>query len=156
MRTEGTAIANNSVKVRLVRRDQGIPAGWYRRVLRDILLRSGLSGVEVSLLITGDAGIRCLNRVYRGQDRSTNCLSFPQGGPGRSRRAVTPRLLGDIVVSVSTARREARGLGITVRTRIVFLLAHSLAHLMGYDHSTERETRTMARVEARLMKGVGG
>ena len=97
------------------------------------------SVAEVSVLFCGDQRMRALNRRYRGKDRSTDVLAFPAGsGP----------LLGDIVVSVPYARRQARRRGEAVSREVDRLLVHGFLHLLGYDHETDRGE--MDALEARL------
>lgn len=132
------------------------PAGAYAaRVLRagaTELLRSARAAGELSVLVTGDAQIRVLNREYRRKDRPTDVLSFPQAdgeGPGRA------ALLGDVVISLDTARRQAREAGRPLNEELVRLLGHGLLHLLGYDHETPDDARRMAAAERRLLGGVG-
>ena len=96
---------------------------------------------EVSVLLCGDAMIRVLNLEHRGLDKPTDVLAFamqqaPLGG-GR------PEILGDIVISVETARRQAGALKRSLLTETTTLLAHGLLHLLGYDHQTPAEARRM-------------
>lgn len=97
------------------------------------------SGAEVSVLFCGDRRMRGLNRRYRGKDRSTDVLAFP-AGPGP--------LLGDIVVSVPYARRQARRRGEPSSREVDRLVVHGFLHLLGYDHETDRGE--MDALEARL------
>ncbi len=102
----------------------------------------GLEHYELSLLLVSDSGIRRLNREFRGKDRATDVLSFPQlepaGEPKRGRSAVRsdapPLALGDIVISIDTARGQARELGENISGRVRTLLIHGMLHLLGYDH----------------------
>lgn len=89
--------------------------------------------------------MRTLNRRYRGKDRPTDVLSFPMR-EGRFSR-VRKELLGDIVICVPAAARQARSAGGTLREEIDRLLVHGLLHLLGYDH--ERGGREARRMEAR-------
>lgn len=82
----------------------------------------------VSVLLCGDARMRRLNREWRRKDRSTDVLSFPSGLPGS---------LGDVVVSVPYASRQARARGHARDREIRILLAHGVLHLLGYDHETD-------------------
>lgn len=85
----------------------------------------GLHKREVSLLLTDDEGIRELNNLYLQRDRPTNVISFPMNeGP----------LLGDIVISVETAARDAEEGDLPLLDEIAFLFIHGLLHLVGYDH----------------------
>ena len=112
-----------------------------RRVLRSAADALGVSG-EVALVLTGDRAMRSLNARYRGQDRPTDVLSFP-GEPGREG-------LGDIVVSVQTAERNARRLGRTLLQELDVLALHGFLHVLGYDHETD--DGTMERLERRLRR----
>lgn len=105
---------------------------------------------ELSVSIVGDRAMRCLNREYRGADRPTNVLSFSMGEGDFA--GVNPNLLGDVVISVDTALREAEEEGITLGERIAFLLLHGILHVMGYDHerSGDAEARRMEREQRKL------
>lgn len=83
-------------------------------------------------MITDDAQVRDLNREYRGKDAPTNVLSFPmQEGEFSD---ITPGLLGDVVISLDTARDEALSAGISTDERVSQLLIHGILHLIGFDH----------------------
>jgi len=125
------------------------------RRLRNLALRilSALGSTddcELSVSIVGDRAMRRLNREYRGMDRPTNVLSFSMGEGDFA--GVNPHLLGDVVISVDTAMREAEEEGITLDERIGFLLLHGILHVMGYDHerSGEAEARRMDREQRKL------
>lgn len=93
---------------------------------------------EVSLRLVGDAQIHALNRSYRRKDRPTDVLAFAQrGGPAA---ALHPGLLGDIVISVDTARRQARR---GLYAELLHLASHGLCHLLGYDHRDDAEEEAM-------------
>jgi probable rRNA maturation factor len=93
---------------------------------------------EVALRLTSDATIRELNRDYRGKDKATDVLAFAQReGPGAE---LNPDLLGDIVISVDTARKQAkRGL----HAELLHLASHGLCHLLGYDHQNDEDEAEM-------------
>lgn len=93
---------------------------------------------EVSLRLTTDPAIRALNRDYRGKNKPTDVLAFAhREGPAA---ALHPELLGDLVISVDTARRQAkRGLF----AELLHLASHGLCHLLGYDHRDDDEERVM-------------
>jgi len=106
--------------------------------------------LDAAFRLTTDAVIHELNRGYRGKDKPTDVLAFAQrdGPPG----AADATVLGDVVISVETARRQARkrgphGLFVEVR----FLASHGLCHLLGYDHNDDAEEAEMnARMAALL------
>ena len=101
----------------------------------------GLSDAELSVLLCDDTVIRRLNRTYRGKDRVTDVLSFSmaEGEP-----VIGPvLLLGDIVISLPTAARQAKTKGKKVIDEVIMLLAHGLLHLLGFDHRDRLERRGM-------------
>jgi probable rRNA maturation factor len=110
----------------------------------------GRDDLEVALRLTDDATIHALNRGYRKKDKPTDVLAFAQreGQAG----ALHPTLLGDVVISLPTARRQAKRRGAAgLYEEVRFLAAHGLCHLLGYDHRTDAEERTMnARMAALL------
>jgi probable rRNA maturation factor len=105
----------------------------------------GVSG-EVSLVLTGDRPVRRLNARYRRKDKPTDVLSFP--GPGGDAG------LGDIVISVETAEKNARSLGRTLPQELDVLALHGFLHVLGYDH--ESDDGTMDRLERRLRRRLLG
>jgi len=124
---------------------------------RAMLAELELDASELSILLTSDEGIQRLNREHRGKDRPTDVLSFPQN---EFRRPLVPRrghdlaVLGDVIVSLDTAARQARGRRRPLLDEIRFLLAHGLLHLLGYDHATPGEKKVMtARTRALVRAG---
>ena len=110
-----------------------------------------LSNAELSVSLVRDPAIRKLKREYFGIDAVTDVLSFPAGdfpGPG-------PRPLGDIVISLDTARRQAKALRTTLDRELALYLAHGLLHLLGHDHQTAADARKMERLERRLLGHAG-
>lgn len=111
--------------------------GFLRQAQEAVRLR-GL----VTVLLTGDAAIRRLNRRFRGKNHATDVLSFPAAEVSRGEVA------GDLAISVETARRQAVEQGHALGTEIKVLMLHGLLHLAGYDH--ESDTGQMARRERNL------
>jgi probable rRNA maturation factor len=113
------------------------------------------SDLEVSLLLCDDETIRHLNRDYRGQDQATDVLSFPQEeGPPMPLGTADdelPHTLGDVVISLETAARQATEHGWTLQEEVEALLAHGLFHLLGYDHDTPEEQALMQEKERNLL-----
>jgi len=121
-----------------------------RRLARRFLLELGAEG-ELSLLLVKDAEIRALKARWLGKDEATDVLSFPGGeGPGAG-----PRLLGDVVISLDTARRVARRLRAPLEQELALYLAHGLLHLLGFDHETARQEARMRRAEDALLGAEG-
>lgn len=113
-------------------------------------------GAEVSLVLTDNAGIHALNREYRGVDRPTDVLSFPQFAA--EEKIPEGAALGDIVISLPKAAEQADEYGHSRRREFCFLFVHGLLHLLGYDHelSAADEERQFARQREILeLIGVG-
>jgi rRNA maturation RNase YbeY len=120
-------------------------------------------------MFVGDQRMRGLNRRYRGKDRTTDVLGFamreafmPHGStnsPSRvqSRDAsrLTPDMLGDVVISVPTAWRQAKEAGRSLDEELAWLLVHGILHLCGYDHErSEKEARRMHRRERMILQSI--
>ncbi len=104
---------------------------------------------ELSIALVDDAGISALNRDFRAVDAPTDVLAFPlQEGEGAD-RAVP--LLGDVVVALETALRQARRRGTSLDAEVMRLLVHGVLHLLGHDHAHPAETRAMRAEERRLL-----
>lgn len=120
-----------------------------RAKLKVLLESLGFHKHELSVLFTGDAAIRSLNRRYRHKDAVTDVLSFPLNTGAFSH--IQPELLGDIVISVPTAARQAADAGHSLTAELDRLLVHGVLHLAGYDHEvSEREANKMQK-KARMM-----
>jgi len=119
-----------------------------------LLAALGLREAELSVLLVSDREMRRLNCAYRGADRPTDVLSFAQQEGG----GAAPRdLLGDVVISVDTARRQAAARGASVERETDRLLIHGLLHLLGYDHERSgAEARRMQRRERALARRLEG
>lgn len=126
---------SRSVQIEVLDRTgrSAIPATEVRRMLREAGRCVGSPDGEVSVILARDAEVRSLNRRYRGKDRATDVLAFPDGLVGPE----APPRIGDIVISVPAARRNAERAGHSVRREIRELLIHGFLHLMGYDHEVD-------------------
>jgi probable rRNA maturation factor len=123
------------------------------RLAARFLLALDLADAQLSLVVTTDRRIRNLNREFRDHDEPTDVLSFPAAASPRPKGR--PRPLGDVVVSLDTARRSARQLTLDLGDELARYLAHGLLHLCGHDHADPRQARRMARAEAKLLDGAG-
>lgn len=108
---------------------------------------------ELSVVLCDDAFIHPLNRDYRGKDAPTDVLSFAQR-EGEAAAEDDP-VLGDVIISVETARRQAVEHGISLLQELRVLLTHGLLHLLGYDHLTEEERAEMEEEERALLAHLG-
>ena len=109
---------------------------WLERLLDELAPQAESLGARFA----GDRELRRVNRQYRGKDKPTDVLSFP-GDEGH---------LGDILISVPTARRQAESAGHPVERELKVLLLHGILHCLGYDHETDGGE--MERLERRLRR----
>jgi len=121
---------------------QGVNAEALDRFAARAQRAAGVRGA-VDVLITSSAGLRRLNRRFRGKDEATDVLSFPSADG----------TLGDLAISAEIAARNARRLGHSATDEMKILILHGLLHLAGYDHETDGGV--MARKEARLRRALG-
>ena len=108
--------------------------------------------VELSLLLSDDAGVQELNRAWRGLDKPTNVLSFPGSG------APNPdgvHHLGDIALAFETVAREAEAEGKSLTDHLTHLIVHGVLHLLGRDHETDSEADAMEALETAALAGLG-
>ncbi len=120
---------------------------------------NGSDGAEISILLTGDAQSRNLNRDYRGRDEPTNVLSFPSfPAAGENTPPLppgAPLMLGDVIVAYETAEREARRDGKSLGDHLQHLIVHGVLHLQGFDQQTAAAARKMERREISVLKTLG-
>jgi probable rRNA maturation factor len=127
----------------------GLTAEEVERRLKRMMGAVDLRSAELSVVLTNDAQMRKLNHLYRRKNYATDVLAFAMNEPDgntRSRAGAIPRLLGDVIVSVPTARRQANEADRTILDEVTMLLAHGLLHLLGWDHETPALAKVM-RVE---------
>ncbi len=127
---------------------RGLSAAEVERRARAMMRALQIEEQELSIVLTDDEQIRKLNATFRGFDRPTDVLAFAmrEGEGGQ----LAPGLLGDVVLSVQTARAQALRAGKTLLEEATMLLAHGLLHLLGYDHDTRAKDVVMRRETARL------
>ncbi|MCA9626602.1 MAG: rRNA maturation RNase YbeY [Myxococcales bacterium] len=125
--------------------------------LADHMLRAlELESAELSVLLTGDAEIHELNRVHRGKDQPTDVLAFALEEVDAGPEDLPFRVLGDVVISLDTAGRQARERRHPLLDEVRFLLAHGLLHLVGFDHQTDAQEAEMDAETRRLVEAAGG
>lgn len=116
-------------------------------VLKTLKLLDQRKDSEICISFVDDETIRVLNNTYRNINRATDVLSFSQDGPDFS-------ILGDIVISVDTAKRHAVRYENTYEFEIKKLIVHGILHLLGHDHKKKRETIVMREKEKELLAQV--
>ncbi len=150
----------------------GWPAGdWQARAERAVeiavahsrhaALGSALPVVEVSVRLADDAEVQALNRDYRGKDKPTNVLSFPQLDEAAIEAAAMGSadgpelLLGDIILGLETCAAEAAGRRIALGDHVSHLIVHGSLHLLGYDHIDDDEADAMEAIERQALDAIG-
>ena len=120
-----------------------------------MLVELELADAELSVLLTNDDEIHALNLQHRQKYKPTDVQSFPLDEGGGADGAVSgTRILGDVVISLDTAARQARGRKRELLPEVRFLLAHGVLHLLGYDHGYPAEKREMDVMTRRLVRAV--
>jgi probable rRNA maturation factor len=151
-------VAGPSVGVELVD-ETGAASPGHRELVRAVALRAlraeGLEGeYEVTLTIVPDGRMRELNRDHRGIDSVTDVLSFPltePDGAGFVLPPAEPTHLGDVVVALAQARRQAADYGHSLERELAYLTAHGILHLLGYDHERETDRQRMRAREEEIL-----
>lgn len=136
-----------------------LAAARIRRLADRMLAELGVGEAELSVLLTDDETMRDLNRRHRGKDRPTDVLAFPLDERAareahRRRDGGNELVLGDVVISLETAERQARARRRDLFAETRFLLAHGLLHLLGYDHASVGQKREMSSLTRRIVRSV--
>ena len=138
-----------------------IPTGirmLVRRCCNAVLQLEKFEGsAEISVTFTDNAGIRELNKQYRDKDIETDVLSFPMGENGvyDTDMETGAKILGDVVISMEKARDQAELYGHSLQREVGYLTAHSVLHLLGYDHVENLEKVRMREKEELIMEQLG-
>ena len=123
-------------------------------VLDHIDVETGGEGICLGLLLADDSHICALNARFRGIERPTNVLSFPEPDDVPvNREAVDegPEFVGEIAIAFETTEREAKELGIPFLDHLTHLFVHGVMHLLGYDHETESDAVEMEAMESAIL-----
>ena len=142
-------IENNQNKIKIDKRR-------IRSTVLRIMRILDCADKEISLSFVDDEKIKELNKEYLGKDKPTNVISFSlQEGEYSD---INPQIMGDIVISVETAQRDALFGNFTISQEIDFLIIHGILHLLGYNHenTTREETNKMREKEKALFTAVCG
>jgi probable rRNA maturation factor len=135
-----------------------------RATLDRLLAAVGVPDATISLTLVRDPAMREINREHRAKDTPTDVLSFPlfepaafdRDGETRPREAIEgERMLGDIVISIDTAARQAAAYDAPLAREVDRLLIHGVLHLCGHDHLEREERAVMEREERRLADAIG-
>ena len=142
--------ASSELLLKNLQRSVKIQSRSFRLFLRRLADELTLEGTSATLVLVGDERMRTLNRRFRGFDCATDVLSFPAHNGAFPTENEDTDYLGDIVISVDTARRQARRRGSTLPRELRVLAVHGLLHLLGHDHETDNGE--MRRIEYRLRR----
>ena len=142
----------NAPVVIVEKKIRGVSAASLTRFAGRAQRAAGLRG-RVSILVTGSAELRRLNRRYRRKDKATDVLSFIADGARASRPHL--RMAGDIAISAQVAAENARRLGHSPAAEVKILILHGLLHLAGLDHDDARDRGRMSRREEKLRRRLG-
>jgi len=135
--------------VEFARRGAGrkYPTSVLRKIARELLALLNQQGAELSVALVGDKEMRPLNAKYRKKNQTTDVLSFFVADQPKA----SPIILGDVIISVEQARRQAKARKKTLKSEMVTLLIHGILHLLGYDHErSERQAKVMFALERKL------
>lgn len=112
------------------------------------LRRAGYAagGTEISIVLAGDDFIQNLNKTYRGKDKPTNVLSFPQDEPG---------MLGDVILAYETLEKESRDQGKSFKDHALHMIVHGILHLLGHDHENDDDAQEMESLEIAILGDLG-
>jgi|ADKJ01.1.fsa_nt_gi conserved hypothetical protein TIGR00043 len=108
---------------------------FLKDITEKILSELNLNNVEISITLTDNERIREINKEWRGKDKPTDVLSFPQD----ETIGYKYRLLGDVIISLPYAKAQAEEIGFTLKEEVLRLMIHGILHLLGYDHETNEE-----------------
>jgi probable rRNA maturation factor len=132
---------------------------WFQRWLEQLQPNlSPIQAYELSLRLTNDRDIQPLNAQYRQQDKPTDVLAFAAlevDYPQSEELHALPLYLGDIIISVETASKQAIVQGHTLTTELMWLASHGLLHLLGWDHPDEDSLTEMLIQQKALLSTVG-
>ncbi|HVA29181.1 MAG TPA: rRNA maturation RNase YbeY [Candidatus Baltobacteraceae bacterium] len=131
-------------------RGSGVDARALKTTMRALMRAVGEGDAAISVSLVDDAAVREINREHRGKDKPTDVLSFPLEPEPFSEE----RLLGDIVISVDTARRQAADYDAPLQREVYRLLIHGLLHVLGHDHEKPVERARMEAEERRLAEAI--
>ncbi len=127
-----------------------------RQAALRLLREANARDAQVDILLTDDLTVHALNFEYRGYDKPTDVLSFAQrdsvaDAPAAPKPAGAPEMLGDVVISVDTAFRQAEEHGVSVDKELALLTVHGILHLLGHEDETESGARAMHERERELL-----
>ncbi len=129
-----------------------IPSELLIEAARATLAHQGQQDAELTILVTGDETVRRLNLQFRSIDQPTDVLSFPHGEPNPESGLL---YLGDLVISLPEAQRQAREAGHRIEDELTLLTVHGVLHLLQHDHARPAEKKRMWTAQAEILAQLG-
>ena len=123
---------------------------WLDKIVKTLKIKSNF---EISFGVVGDTAIRQMNKSYRGKDKVTDVLSFPE--KNSLGRYSAQGYLGEIIICYPQTVRRAKKAGHTVAQELELLFVHGFMHLLGYDHETVAQAKKMEKLEERILASRG-
>ena len=120
------------------------------RAAEAVLAQQKVKNATLTAVLADDAEIRTLNRTYRGKNKATNVLAFPDGTVEEG-----VRQLGDIILSYDTFKAESTAQNKPLKHHVTHLAIHGVLHLLGFDHLADEEANAMESLEIRILKRMG-
>ena len=114
-------------------------------------LKLNISHIEISIVLANDDFVQDLNKTYRGKDKPTNVLSFPQSEPEEIMPMLPYLCMGDIILSLDTLQKEIKEQKKTLKDHYTHMLVHGILHLLHYDHITNDEALIMEGLEISIL-----
>jgi probable rRNA maturation factor len=153
---------HNLLEIEVVITDPAWPRSFATESVNDVVCRAMhqvlevckidiVAPAEICVVLGNDAEQQCLNKKWRGQDKTTNVLSFPQITPF----ARPEGMLGDVVFARETVAREALEQQKSLADHFTHLVVHGFMHILGYDHETDKEAVQMEGLEIRILARLG-
>ncbi|MCM8774935.1 MAG: rRNA maturation RNase YbeY [Candidatus Omnitrophica bacterium] len=130
-----------------------LSAGRVKSTARKILQILGCRSAALSILFLDDRGIRLLNRRYLGRNRPTDVMAFGQRNLWQPKHARP--FLGDLAISLETAKRQAARYQTSFTEEVYLYLCHGILHLMGYNDRSKQDAATMSRKQQRILRQIG-
>lgn len=140
----------NKIWINKELKDRDITKKFIKGITEKILKKLDLDGVEVSITLTDDESIRELNKNWRVKDKATDVLSFPINEKPLGYKY---KVLGDVVISIPYAKKQAEEIGFSYKEEVLRLLIHGILHLLGYDHEkSEEEAKIMFSIQDKIFE----
>ncbi|MBT4595285.1 rRNA maturation RNase YbeY [bacterium] len=137
-------------------RQHKISEQWIKKNIAEMLVAAGYPDFDLGILLTTNKTIQRYNKDFRKKDCATDVLSFPfhhklKPGGKIIIKSEEDKNLGDIIISLEKTKSDADELGVSLKDRVLVLLAHGIAHLLGHDHKTDGQHSAMQKFEKKLL-----